>query len=928
MNFDLKRRLGAALCAVSLVALLAACGAKDQESLASQGRAALDKREFAAAAIHLKGALQARPDGVELRVLLGRALLGAGDGSGAVVELSKALEQKARPQDVVPYLAQAILLTGDARRVATQYASVTLDDKNAQALLLTAVSAAHSQLGQADKASAALDRALATAPDLVEARLLQASMTAAAGNQETAIAQVNQALALDPRHVQGWLLKGEFLLTGAKSDPAAAEEAFRKALEVDPRFMQAHAALVSVRLRARDLEGAKTRLAAMQNVAPRHPETRFQDAQVTFLARDYKRSRELVQDLLRLAPENPLLLQLAAANEWNIGSLVIAARHLEAAIASEPSLVQARANLAHLYVSLGQGSRALAVAESAIKAGAANAQLYATAGEAALQTGDVAAAEAYLRKATSAEGDKTRARTNLAMLRLQRGEAGPALVELESLARSSESTVADTALIVARLRRGEHDAALAAIEALDKKEPNGTAAPEYRGRLLAAKQDLAGARAAFVEVLRREPRHFPAVAALADLDSREGALVKARERYEAFLKLEPANHLAHLALADLKQQAGAAPAEVLEHVKAAVQANPKDPTPRLKLVEFHEARKQTNEARAAAEEAAAALPNDLGVIQALGRVQMAAGDSQQALSTLRRIIALDPNATNTHVLIADVHARSGQRGAAVASLRRALEIDPQHRAARVTLVNLLVEDKRPREALDIAADLQKRLPTEAGGYLLEGTVHRRLGNHAAAATAYGNGLRRVPDSAELAHNLYISQFAGRDWKAAEATARAWLERAPNDGRMHYSLGEGYMSNKNYAAAEQHFSKAVQAVPVHAGALNNLAWVLMEQGKPGALPYAERAARAAPQNPAVLDTLASALAQANRMPDALAASQRAVEIAPGDATLRLNLARLAIKSGDKTLARAQLERLNSLAAANPLRDEAQRLLKSL
>ena len=127
-------RLRRSLAAVAGAALLmAACSSDTPESLIASGKAFAAKKDHKAAVIQYKAALQRQPESGEARLLLGQALLATGDPVNAAVELTKALDQKQPAAVVVPSLARALLLTGEYKKLVTQYGDLTLDDKQAKA---------------------------------------------------------------------------------------------------------------------------------------------------------------------------------------------------------------------------------------------------------------------------------------------------------------------------------------------------------------------------------------------------------------------------------------------------------------------------------------------------------------------------------------------------------------------------------------------------------------------------------------------------------------------------------------------------------------------------------------------------------------------------------------------------------------------------
>ena len=78
----------------------------------------------------------------------------------------------------------------------------------------------------------------------------------------------------------------------------------------------------------------------------------------------------------------------------------------------------------------------------------------------------------------------------------------------------------------------------------------------------------------------------------------------------------------------------------------------------------------------------------------------------------------------------------------------------------------------------------------------------------------------------------------------------------------------------------------------------------------------------------MDTLALAYAADNKVPKAIETQKLAIARAPNDPALKLTLAKLLIKSGDKAYARAELEDLAKLGDKFREQAEVATLLKSL
>lgn len=917
------------LAALALACLLgvSACSNDSAPSLIASGKEFLAKKEPRKALIQFKSALQKDPQSAEARFLLGQALLDAGDPTSAVVELSKALDQRFDDNQVLPPLARAMLLSGGAKKLSTLYGDMVLSDKAANAALKVWVANAWGVLGDKAKVQTALDAALAAVPDFPAAVVLQARLQASQGQFDEALRMVDQVLAREAANAEAWHLRGE-LLVNVKKDTKGGEEAFAKALAIEPAFMAAHLALITQRLRASDVPGAKAQADKLRAVLPRHPQTLFVDARLALLDQDLKKARDLTQQLLRIAPENVGVLQLAGAVEGMGGSLVVSETHFSKALQIEPNLPVARRDLARTYLRQGQPLKALRTLEPMLGAAATDAEALALGGEAQLQLGDPRAAEALFLQAAKLSPSDPKLGTALALMKLSRGDAEAAFAQLDGISAGSSDTAADMAIISARLKRKEYDAALRALDAMAKKQPKSATVAELRGFVHTSRKDYAAARQAFEQALVIEPTRFSAVANLASLDLSEGKPDQARKRLEAAVAADNRNHSARMSLASLLLRQGAPLPEVQEILAAGIKASPSEAGPRLQLVELLLLKKQFKEALAAAQEATAALPNDSSLLDALGRAQMLAGDTQQATSTFRKLASVDTKSSRPHVLMADLMNSTGNRDGAIASLRRALEVDPTNDGVQVRLMDMLSASGKPKDALQMARDMQLRNQASAIGYLLEGAIHRRVKAPAAAVDAYRAGLRQAQEKSALAVELHKTLIADKREAEADRFGATWMKEHVKDIGFEYHLATIAILRKDLDRAEVLLTHVLSQRPDAPLALNNLAWVLASRGKPGAVAYAQKAAELLPNRPAVMDTLALALAADKQLPKALEIQKKAIEIAPGDMGLRLNLAKIAIQAGDKALARAELDRLAAQGTKLSYHAEVTRLLKTL
>jgi len=243
------------------------------------------------------------------------------------------------------------------------------------------------------------------------------------------------------------------------------------------------------------------------------------------------------------------------------------------------------------------------------------------------------------------------------------------------------------------------------------------------------------------------------------------------------------------------------------------------------------------------------------------------------------------------------------------------------------LALLAMVDKRPKDGIAIARAMQQRSPQEAAGFALEGEIEASMKNWPAAAAAYREALKRNKSTA-FAIRLHGSLIAAARGPDADRMAADWQKDNPKDSAFIFYLGDRSSGAKDWAKAELQYRAVLALQPRNAMAMNNIAWLMATQRKPGAVALAEQANTLLPERAGLLDTLALAQEAENQPAKALAAQKRAVELDPKDPTLRLHLARIYINQGDKSSARKELESLARLGANFAGQDEVATLLKSL
>jgi cellulose synthase operon protein C len=578
-----------------------------------------------------------------------------------------------------------------------------------------------------------------------------------------------------------------------------------------------------------------------------------------------------------------------------------------------------------LLLRSGQADKALATL-APLLGDKADVESLTLAAQAQIMKGDTAAADASFARAAKLKPDDPRVRMAMALSKASKGKSAAALAELRAVAAADKGSTADLALVNLLVRGNDLSGALKAIDNLAAKLPDDALPEQLRGRIALQRKDLAGARKHFEAALAKNADYMPALAGLAALDLNDKQPAAARARFEALLQRNPKHTGAMLALAELTARTGGKPEEVTQWLTKAVTADPADPTARMLLVDQLLSSNQAKSAQDVAQAGLETQPDNAELLDRLGRAQLLAGNAQQAVTTFNRLASAAPRSALPQLRLADAHTAARNTTAAAAAVRRAGELAPDLPLVQQAQVRMALQENRLDQALTIARKVQAQRPGEATGYSMEGDVELRRKNWDAAAAVLRKAADR-PQPGDAPQRLHAALLAGSKAAEAEAMAQAWRKQHPEDMAFVLHLGDRALASGKSAEAEALYQQVLDKQANNVLALNNLAYLLATQKKPGAVALAEQALQQAPKAASVLDTLALALASENNLKRALEVQRQAVSAAPDNPNFRLQLAKLLVQAGDKASARSELSALSALGSKFARQAEVAELIQA-
>jgi putative PEP-CTERM system TPR-repeat lipoprotein len=229
--------------------------------------------------------------------------------------------------------------------------------------------------------------------------------------------------------------------------------------------------------------------------------------------------------------------------------------------------------------------------------------------------------------------------------------------------------------------------------------------------------------------------------------------------------------------------------------------------------------------------------------------------------------------------------------------------------------------------MKIAQQVQKQAAKSPLGFAVEGDVLMAEKKYPQAAKAYETAASMGKNGA-LAIKLHAAYIQAGKPDKGDAQLAQWLKDSPNDALARLYAADTDLKRGRYKEAITQYEWLQKKQPDNVLVLNNLAWAYHQAKDTRAMETAERAYKLKPDNAAVADTLGWMLVEQGNTKRGLELLQQAATAAPNALEIRYHLAQGWLKSGDKSKARGELERLLSTDAKFPQRAAAQNLLEQL
>jgi tetratricopeptide (TPR) repeat protein len=245
---------------------------------------------------------------------------------------------------------------------------------------------------------------------------------------------------------------------------------------------------------------------------------------------------------------------------------------------------------------------------------------------------------------------------------------------------------------------------------------------------------------------------------------------------------------------------------------------------------------------------------------------ISSGETNNYLLQLKQSLALQ-NALNA------LNAREPEK--ARTFIVEGLKLEPNNPALLVLLARTELQAGKTAEAKKVSTQFTEAQAKNPQVQELLGDIALLENNNAAE----GHYRSAWASTANEGIAMKLHQSLGKNPGAADAFVTEWKQRLPQSATPWRLQGMQKQQAGDTQGAIAAYETAVSRNPTDAQALNNLAWLYLEQGDKRALATAEKASVQQPQNPAILDTYGWALVKTGRTQEGIKHLQQAHSLAP-------------------------------------------------
>ncbi len=605
---------------------------------------------------------------------------------------------------------------------------------------------------------------------------------------------------------------------------------YSNAIQVDPRFANAHYQLALTYLKLGEATRAFQQLGRTLEIEPENYQARLDATNMLIAGKYFKEAQDHLDILTVRQPNNPAVHMAVANLKDRQGDLPGAMQEMQKAIALDPNRSEVFLNYAILQIQAQQYDAAEASLKKAVALDpkAMNAQL--TLGGFYQSRGRLPEAEEEFKHAIALEPKSPDPRTALVRLYVAEGKKA----EAESFLRQTTKDLSDIPIGYRMLgdfyfATGDIDKAVDEYSSIYKDHPKDLQAKKNYIQLLILKNRLEEARKLNDEILKGSPQDNEGLIYRGQIQLRDGHLDEAITALQNALKSDPDNGVAHYHLGmAFDQQGNVARAETEWREAVRLRPDLMEAQRALAAVSIRKTDWSSLNQIASTIIQAQPMAPDGYALRAIAEVNQK--DISKAEQDINKTIEVAPKNATGYVQMGNLRHLQKQYGEAENFYQKGLEVDPANSDALNGLMTVYITQKQVDKAIAAANAQITKVPNSSAFHDLLGTaLFNNKKDYAGAKAELHKATELDKKNSDALIKLGQVLNAEGSVDQAIATYQQSVKDNPNEISFYILLGELYESQKKFDDAKNMYQKALQLQHDNPAASNNLAYVMLETG---------------------------------------------------------------------------------------------------
>jgi putative PEP-CTERM system TPR-repeat lipoprotein len=871
---------------LSAFLIMAGCSKKTSDEYIALAETHIQQDNISSAIIELKNAIGVDAQDPRSRFMLGTLYANRGSAAAAEKELIRAFDLGYEPNEVLPVLANAyslqfkhaeiIKLVDESRNLAPEVSTS----------LLLYKALAHFQLGEPYKAKTAVANANEISADSLYSKLGNAYVDFSNKQIDTSLEKINEIIREQPDFADAHLLKGQ--LTAVSDDKEGSVKSFEKYKKLLPNTYQSRVFLANAYIKNKQFEEAETEVDLLLKAYPEQPFVNQLKGVLRFEAQDFSSAKQYSEKAIQNGSSDVANKIIAGVSAFRLGNYEQSLQNLNSIKNKLPPQHALLKMLAILELKLGITSDAGDTLTSleglteddVVLLSAASAQL--------MIDGKNSQAKSILDKVESIEFNDPLRIAQKGMLRLSLDDID-GLTDLEqALALDPDQDFANTALARAYIDNELYDKALELSGTWIKQKPE-----EVYGYILAAVSysklnNIDLAEDMYNQVLTIDPNNIPANIYYADKAEAVGDKKSAVAFFSKIIRSYP-GHIESLRKYFILQWDLGDSEGGLKPIERAFNKEPEKLQFRLLYAQALFTQGQYTQSIAVLEQAPPSDTSPDRYWLALGNAYYSDGQLKKAVEITENWISKQPSNKDAYIrLIAlqDINKNYAQALIVSKAAHQKFPAEEQF-GMFATFFSLVTGELKAAEFT--FSSLTDDARNSVAGQGLMGQILLEKGDAKSALPKLKAFYEQKPSQANS--SLVAKAFKGlKQYPQAISFLQDHKVNAGNSIASDIQIAELAIISNDFELAKTQYIAILKLEPDNTRALNNLAYILIEEGSyRGALQYAKRAVELSPEFPAVLDTYATTLYRTGLFNDAVEVFEKAYGFDKDNAKVALRYA---------------------------------------